>query len=86
VLEPELLLKISQGLPSAVTERYEELISRRRAGDLSPEELGELLDLTAEVERFQADRIEHLAELARLRCQPLRVVMDELGIRPAPEV
>lgn len=85
MLQSELLLKVSQALPSEVAERYRELISRRQTGELDLKEQGELLDLTAEVERFQAERIEHVAELARLWGKSLRVVMDKLRIRPTPE-
>jgi hypothetical protein len=85
MLESELLLKISQALPSEVAKRYRELTSRRQTGELDLKEQGELLDLTDEVERFQAERIEHVAELARLWGKSLRVVMDELRIRPTPE-
>ena len=59
-------------------------MSRRRAGTLTPEEHQELLRLTGEAERLQAERIERLAELARLRGTSLGAVMNELGIRPSP--
>jgi len=80
--ESELLLAINRGLPSEASQRYRTLIDRRRAGMLSPEEHQELLSLTDEAERLQAERIEHLAELAQLRDKPLSALMDELGIRP----
>jgi hypothetical protein len=82
--ESELLLAINQGLPTEVARRYQTLVSRRRSGVLSPEEHQELLHLTDEAERLQAERIEHLAELARLRGKPLGALMEELGIRPSP--
>ena len=37
-------------------------MSRRRAGTLTPEEHRDLLQLTEESERLQAERIERLAE------------------------
>ncbi|HEX3131819.1 MAG TPA: STAS/SEC14 domain-containing protein [Thermoanaerobaculia bacterium] len=83
--ESELLLEINRGLPPASAERYSELMSRRRAGDLGPEEHRELLRLTDEAEQLQAERIERLAQLARLRGKPLRTVMAELGIRPSSD-
>lgn len=83
--ESELLLEINRGLPPASAERYKELVSRRRTGELSPEEHRELLRLTDEAEQLQAERTERLAQLARLRGKPLRAVMDELGIRPSPD-
>ena len=83
--ESELLLEINRGLPPSSAERYRELMGRRRAAELTPEEHRELLRLTNEAEQLQAERIERLAQLARLRGKPLRAVMDELGIRPSPD-
>jgi hypothetical protein len=82
--ESELLLAINRSLPAAKTQQYQELTARRRAETLNPMEHQELLDLTDDVERLQAERIEHLAELAHLRGKPLGVLMEELGIRPSP--
>jgi hypothetical protein len=81
--ESELLLAINRGLSGEMAERYRELIRRRQAGTLGPEEHRELLRLTDEVERQQAERIENLSELARLRGLPLVALMEELGIRPS---
>lgn len=82
--ESELLLGINRGLPGDQEERYRELMSRRRTGSLAAEEHQELLRLTDEAERLQAERIERLAELARLRAKPLVALMEELGVRPSP--
>lgn len=82
--ESELLLGINRGLPGDQEERYRELMSRRRTGSLAAEEHRELLRLTADAERLQAERIERLSELARLRAKPLAVLMEELGVRPSP--
>lgn len=81
--ESELLLEINRGLRPSSAERYRELMIRRRTGELTLEEHQELLRLTDEAEQLQAERIERLAQLARLRGKPLRAVMDELGIRPS---
>ena len=81
--ESELLLAINRGLPTEVAERYRTLMDRRRTGMLTTEEHHDLLRLTAEAERWQAERIEHLAALARLRGKSLGALMDEMGIRPA---
>jgi hypothetical protein len=83
--ESELLLRINRGLPDGVAQRYRELIARRRAGVLSPGEYEELLRLTDQAEGLEADRLAHLAELARLRHTSLTALMDELGIQPAPD-
>ena len=81
--ESELLLEINRGLPAGAAERYGELMSRRRAEALAPEEHQELLRLTEEAERLQAERIERLVQLAHLRGKPLGLLMEELGIRPS---
>ena len=69
------------GIPPEVQMRYDELIARRRAESLSPGEHSELLDLSEQVEEFEAQRIEYLPELARLRRVSLVEFMADLGIR-----
>jgi len=81
--ESDLLLAINRGLPEKVSAHYEKLIRRRQAGMLGPDEHRELLRLTDEMERLQAERMESLSELARLRGVPLSSLMEELEIRPA---
>jgi hypothetical protein len=81
--ESELLSRINRGFPDGLGGRYAELIARRRDESLTPEEHQELLQLTAESERIEGDRLSALAELARLRGIPLRALMDDLGI-PTP--
>jgi hypothetical protein len=81
--ETELMLKINQGLPAEKAARYQDLMAKRRKETLTAGEHRELLDLTDEAERLQAERIQHLAELARLRGTSLRALMDELGLQPA---
>ncbi len=79
--QAELLLKINQRLPGDIQRRYNKLIAKRRAEILSAKEYAELLRMTDQVEKFQARRVEYLAELASLRKIPLSELMDELGIR-----
>ncbi len=78
--EAELLLKINQGIPADLRKRYNELIAKRRATTLSPDEYEELLRMTDEVEKLQARRVKNLAELASLRKVSLSKLMDDLGI------
>jgi hypothetical protein len=82
--EAELLLKINQGPPEDVWQRYGELVARRKGESLTSEEHQELLHLSDEIDTRHTRRVECLAELARLRNTSLRQLMDELGIRPAP--
>lgn len=78
--ESDLMNRINQGLPENVRSHYDELIVRRRDESLTAEELDELLQLSAEVERLEGSRLDALAELARLRGIGLTALMAELGI------
>ncbi len=80
--EARLLLKINQGLSPKVQKRYDELIVKRRAESLTPDEYDELLRISDHVENLEARRIEHLSELARLRKTSLTSLMEDLDIRP----
>ncbi len=82
--ESELLLKINQGVPEALQNRYEDLMAKRADGALTNEEYTELLRLTDQLEMMDAQRLEYLAELAELQGKSLVVLMDELGIKPPP--
>ena len=81
--EAELLLKINQGIPAGIRNRYEALIAKRQSETLDAEEHGELLHLSDQVEQLEAQRVEYLVELARLRRMTLTALMQALGI-PAP--
>ncbi|HZT44150.1 MAG TPA: hypothetical protein VFA07_18440 [Chthonomonadaceae bacterium] len=81
-MEEELLQQINADIPDALKQRYEVLIARRRAEVLTSEEYNELLELTDQVERIQAHRVQCLVELARLRHTSLTVLMEQLGISP----
>ena len=77
--ETELLLKINQGISEAANARYQALQSKRQ--ELTAEEHRELSRLINQREKLQAQRLESLAELARLRNTTLRGVMKQLGIQ-----
>lgn len=79
--EAELLIKINQSISSDIQTYYEELIAKRQAETLTPTEYSELLRLTEQIEKLQAQRIEYLAELARLRKISLTALMEDLGIQ-----
>jgi hypothetical protein len=78
--ETELLLKINQGIPEDVRQRYNTLLAKRDDETLTPEEHAELLGLTEQVERLQAERVKHLVALAQLRQKSLEGVMQDLGL------
>ncbi len=80
--ESELLLKINQGLPLNIQNRFDELVSKRQAEMLSPAEHQELLSLTDRIEKSDARRVEYMAKLAKLRGISLSALMKDLDIRP----
>jgi hypothetical protein len=79
--EAELLLKINQGIPGNIQRDYKELIAKRDDEILTEDEHQHLLQLTEGIEKIQAQRIENLAELSRLRGISLTALMENLGIR-----
>jgi len=78
--EAELIRQITTPLPSTFQGHYRTLVARREAGILTPAEHAELLQLTDQVELFDAQRVELLITLAHLRQKPLESVMTDLGI------
>jgi LAS superfamily LD-carboxypeptidase LdcB len=84
--EAELLLKINQGIPANLQRDYKELIAKRDDEILTEDEYQKLLQLTEEIEKIQAQRIENLAELARLRGISLSTLMENLGIHATNHV
>jgi len=82
--EAELLLKINEALPPAVQQRLDELISKRQTQSLTPEEHQELIRLTEQSEKVDADRMQHLLALAALRNVSLDEVIQQLGVHPVP--
>ncbi|MEW5941551.1 MAG: STAS/SEC14 domain-containing protein [Chloroflexota bacterium] len=78
--ETELLLKINQGFPESSNERFQALQTKLQAETLTAEERRELAKLVAQREKLQAQRLEALSDLARLRNTTLRGVMKQLGI------
>lgn len=83
--ETELLSRINQGLPSDLADRYHRLTEKRRAALLLPEEHEELLRLSDQMEHLEAERVEALAGLARLRGTSLTRLMADLGIQAPPD-
>ena len=81
--EAELLLNINRGMPDALQKRYRELMTSRRSETLTESEHAELLHLTNQVEKHEAERLKYLTELARIRKISLTDLLDELGIEPA---
>lgn len=80
--ETALLLKINQGLSPNVQARFDLLVAKRQAETLTEAEHQELLRLTDQIEKSDAERMVQLTELAALRGVSLSSLMDTLKIHP----
>lgn len=83
--ESELLLKINQKLPANTQQRFNGLLSKRQAEQLSSIEQQELIDLSEQIEQANVERILLIQELAKLRGVTLDVMLQNLGITTPPE-
>ena len=82
--ETSLLLRINQGVPADTRRRFDELVARRHAETITPDELHKLIQITDQIEQRDAERLAALLELAQRRGTTLDALMDTLGItRPA---
>ncbi len=84
--EAHLLQQINEGLSPERWRRYNELVAKRRAETLTPDEQAALIALSDQIEDLNAHRVECLAELARLRQTSLSDLMQQLGIKAPPYV
>jgi hypothetical protein len=82
--EVELIRQINQGVPSDIQKRFDQLVTRRWAEVLTEDEYQELLALTEQIERIDADRLERIAQLAHVRGIPLREMIRQLGLKQHP--
>lgn len=78
--ETELLQKINQGLPADERQRYEQLYDKSHEETITPEEHTELLQLIDRIELADAERMQHLIELAQLRGVEVDTLMGQLGL------
>jgi hypothetical protein len=65
--------------------RFRDLVAKREAETITPEELAELIDLTDQREADQARRIAALGALAKLRGVAITDLMATLGIAPSAD-
>ena len=73
-------IQIAQSrLPARDERRLKRLIAKSERGTLTPKELDEYRALVQQAEQQSVARVEALAELARRRGKPARVVMQEIG-------
>ncbi len=78
--ESKLLARANEAVPPELRSRLSKLQKKRDARSLSDAELEELIALSDRVEQLHAERLEALADLARLRGTTLTELMDQLGI------
>ena len=80
--EAELLKQINEGLPAETWERYRQLVLKRRAETLTPDEYRELIGVSDQIDEAHGRRMGYLVDLARLRGVDLDLLMNELGLGP----
>ena len=80
--ESELLIKINQNLPQELQLIYQSLIKKRNQELLTESEYQQLLILTEQVEEHQAQRLEYLAKLAKIRQVSLTSLVKKMGLKP----
>ncbi len=81
--EAELLQKINQGLLPEVRKRHAELNAKLHEETITPEEHQELLQLVDRIELADAERLQHLIELARIRNVSVDTLMNQLELANA---
>ena len=80
VEESQLLKNINQPFSPAKMKRFLALDEKRRQETLSSEEHRELLRLVRQLEKFDAQRLQWLGQLAILRNTSLHELMVQLGL------
>src|SRR5271166_2147987 len=78
--ETEALREIHRPLPAHIVARYRELVGKRIAGTLAADEYRELCALSDWLEQRNAERLGHVADLARSRGLVLSEMMGQLGL------
>jgi hypothetical protein len=78
--ESVLLMKINKAIPSNLQKRYEELLIKNRAETITQVEHEELLKAIEKVETKNAERLENLIELSRIRDISIDELMRQLHL------
>ncbi len=79
--ETGLLEIANRPIAPAILSRFDELNEKRISENLNPSEHQELLKLVKDIEFLNVDRMEALAELAKIRDMSLEEIMQQLGIQ-----
>ena len=78
--ESSLLKKINKEFSPKKMERFLSLDEKRREETLTPEEHKELLLLVRQLEKYDAQKLQLLGQLALLRKVPFDVLLKQLGL------
>ena len=78
--EVELLQRIDRSLSHIEWQRYSNLLSKRNAQTLNPTEHNELIAISEQIELANAQRIEALGELSRIRNTSINNLIAELEL------
>jgi hypothetical protein len=83
--ETDLLLKINQGIPTAILEEYTALKTRQKTIGIAADEQNRLNELITAIEEKEAELLGNLIGLARLRRVSVEKLRKQLGIiTPVP--
>jgi hypothetical protein len=80
--EADLMQKITHCIPPNLQTRFNELVKQRQANTIDDASLQELRDLSNQIELLEADRIQHLAQLAQLRSTSIDDLIQQLHLIP----
>lgn len=80
--ESELLIKINQDLSPELQQQYQFLMEKRTQETLTESDYQQLLELTDQVENYQAQRLEYLTQLAQIRQVSLTALIAQMGVKP----
>lgn len=83
--EAELIEQTKADLPEQEKRRLKRLCAKSERGVLTESELAEYQELAYRAEQIDVSRVKALAELAKLRGQPLQAVMKDIGWKSANE-
>jgi hypothetical protein len=78
--ESQLLMKINKAIPAPLQKRYEYLLTKNREETITSLEHDELLKVIEKIETKNADRLENLIELSRIRNISLDILMRQLHL------
>jgi hypothetical protein len=78
--ESQLLMKINKAIPAVLQNRYNYLLSKNREETITTFEHEELLKVIEKVETKNAERLENLIELSRIRNMSMDALMRQLHL------